>query len=97
MQYFSFGFLNSLVASSQKVAYVAQVIFEKELTNHMMLTAQLFPLFQRGNRTNIRYAYLTTETSVPSSSATSGIAGMNEPETKTLSRVTVEEKMPQRD
>ena len=33
---------------------------------------------------NIRNPYLTTETFVSSSSATSGIAGMNEPKTKTL-------------
>ena len=70
---------------SQKVAYVAQVIPAKDATNHIMLTAKLFSSV-KGITENARYAYLTTETSVPSSSAISGRAGISEPVTKTLSR-----------
>jgi len=61
----------------------------KEETNHIMLSAQLlfWELSSARRAENMGYRYLITETSVPNSSATSGIAGMNEPVTKTLSHM----------
>lgn len=83
---------SQLSNDSQKVAYEAHIMLVKEAVNHMILTAQLFSSFNIFGTGNARYTYLTTDTLTPSSSATSGSAGVNELVTKTLSHVTTGKK-----